>query len=337
MELTSELKTFFTEAANELQGRARRFFQAQVVKLLGKGVQRRAAEELEWNRGTIRKGMHELASGIRCEDDFSARGRKPTEVHLPNLLQDIKAIMDAQSQTDPTFKTTRLYARVSAKAVREQLIKQKGYSAEVLPCEETIRVKINQLGYRLRSVQKSRPKKKLPETDAIFEQLDKLHQETAQDKTILRLSLDAKATVLIGQLSRGGKTRVIVKALDHDFQPDEKLTPFGILLPQYDELYLYMIKSRLTSDCIVDCLHDLWLTVGERFPYVKTLLLNQDNGPENHSRRTQFMKRITEFADEFQIAVQLAYFPPLSQQVQSHRTGLGSDGKQLEWQSVGYD
>ncbi len=317
MELTSELKTFFTEAASKLKGYARRFFQAQVVKLLGKGGQRRAEKELEWNRGTIRKGMHELEGGIRCEDAFSARGRKPAEEHLPNLLEDIKEIMDAQSQTDPTFKTTRLFARVSARAVREQLIKQQGYSEQELPCEETIRVKINQLGYRLRSVQKSRPKKKIPETDAIFAQLDKLHKEAEQDEAILRLSMDAKATVLIGHLSRRGKTRVIVKALDHDFKPDKKVTPFGILLPQYDELYLYFAKSRITSDFIADCLRDFWLTVRERFPQVKSLLINQDNGPENHSRRTQFMKRITEFVDEFQVTVQLAHYPPLSQQVQS--------------------
>jgi hypothetical protein len=318
MELTSELKTFFTEAARKLKGYACRFFQAQVVQLLGKGGQRCAEEELEWNRGTIRKGMHELEGGIRCEDAFSARGRKAAEEHLPNLLQDIKEIMEAQSQTDPTFRTTRLFSRVSAKAVREQLIRQKGYSDEELPCEETIRVKINQLGYRLRSVQKSRPKKKVPETDAIFEQLDKLHKEAEQDETILRLSMDAKATILIGHLSRGGKTRVTVKALDHDFKPDEKLTPFGIVLPQYDELYLYFAKSRITSDFIADCLRDFWLTVRERFPQVKSLLINQDNGPENHSRRTQFMNRITRFVDEFQVTVQLAYYPPLSQQVQSN-------------------
>jgi len=315
MELASELKTFFIEAASKLTGHTSRLFQAQVVRLLGKGGQRRAEEELGWNRGTIRKGMHELESGIRCEDAFSARGRKPAEAHLPNLLEDLKEVMEAQSQTDPTFKTTRLFSRVSAKAVREQLIKQRGYSDKELPCEETIRVKINQLGYRLRSVQKSRPKKKIPETDAIFEQLDQLHQEAAQDNTILRLSMDAKATVLIGHLSRGGKTRVTVKALDHDFKPDEKVTPFGILLPQYDELYLYFTPSHFTSDFIADCLRDFWLTVRERFPQVKSLLINQDNGPENHSRRTQFMNRITEFVDEFQVTVQLAYYPPLSQQI----------------------
>ena len=116
--------------------------------------------------------------------------------------------------------------------------------------------------------------------------------------------------VLIGPFSRNGKTRVLVRAADHDFKPDAKLTPFGIFLPQYNEVYLYFTASRVTSDFIMDCLQDFWLTVRTRFPLVRTLLINQDNGPENHSRRTQFMKRITDFADQFQVTIQLAYYPP---------------------------
>jgi hypothetical protein len=122
--------------------------------------------------------------------------------------------------------------------------------------------------------------------------------------------MDAKAMVLIGPFSRKGKTRVIVRAADHDFKPDAKLIPFGIFLPKYNEVYLYFTASRVTSDFIVDCLRDFWLTVRTRFGHVRTLLINQDNGPENHSRRTQFMKRITEFVDEFQVTIQLAHYPP---------------------------
>ncbi len=48
--------------------------------------------------------------------------------------------------------------------------------------------------------------------------------------------MDAKAMLPIGLFSRGGRTRVVVKALDHDFKPEAKLTPFGIFLPDYDEL-----------------------------------------------------------------------------------------------------
>ena len=86
MELTSDLKNLFIETAQTLTGNDCRIFMAQVVKLLGKGGQRRAALELGWNRGTIRKGTHELESGIRCYDNFSGRGRKSIEKHLPNLL-----------------------------------------------------------------------------------------------------------------------------------------------------------------------------------------------------------------------------------------------------------
>jgi hypothetical protein len=118
-----------------------------------------AQRQLGWCRNTIRKGMSELESGIPIEDNFSARGRKKAEEKLPNLLGDIRAIADSQSQTDPTFGTIRLYTRLTAAEVRRQLIVQKEYTDNELPTEETIRVKLNELGYQLRAVQKSRPQK----------------------------------------------------------------------------------------------------------------------------------------------------------------------------------
>lgn len=157
--MTAELKTTYIEAAKMLKGSERRVFMARIVKSLGHGGQGLAACELGWCGDTIRKGMKELESGHPIVDNFSARRRKKTEEKLPNLLIDIQAIVDGQSQTDPTFQTTRLYTRLSAAEVRKQLIAQKGYTDEELPTEETIRVKLNDLGYKLRAVQKSRPKK----------------------------------------------------------------------------------------------------------------------------------------------------------------------------------
>jgi len=66
----------------------------------------------------------------------------------------------------------------------------------------------------------------------------------------------------------------------------------------------------VTSDFIVDRLVDFWKSENHRFSLVKSLVLNQDNGPENHSRRTQFMKRIVEFVQEYKINIRLAYYPP---------------------------
>ena len=159
LELTDELKATYIETAKTLKGSDRRIFMARIVRSLGYGGHSKAERELGWCRNTILKGTNELDSGVRIVDNFSARGRKKAEEKLPNLLLDIQAIVDGQSQTDPTFQTTRLYTRLSASEVRKQLIVQKGYTDKELPTEETIRVKLNALGYKLRAVQKSRPKK----------------------------------------------------------------------------------------------------------------------------------------------------------------------------------
>jgi len=310
MELSPELKDIFIETGQELKGYARRIFQAKVVNFLGQGGQRQAEKELGWNRGTIRKGQEELSGGFGYWDQFRQRGRKPAEHHLPYLLDDITSIAEAVSQTDPTFQTTHLYLRLSAAAVRRELIEQKGYREEELPGEDTIGAKLNQLGYCLKKVQKSQPLKKLPETDAIFEQLAEVNAQADEAETKLRLSVDTKATILVGLLSRGGQSRVVVKALDHDYRPEQKVTPVGVFLPRYHEMYIFLTTGPVTSDLIVDCIRQVWLRNQARFPRVKTLVINQDNGPECHSRRTQFMKRLTELADETQQTMVLAYYPP---------------------------
>lgn len=127
---------------------------------------------------------------------------------------------------------------------------------------------------------------------------------------VLRLSMDAKATVKVGPFARGGKSRTLVTATDHDFAPDATLTPVGIFLPASDELFIYGVTSKVTSDCLVDRLGQWWETVRERYAHITTLVINLDNGPENHSRRTQFMQRLVDFVQWYRVNIRLAYYPP---------------------------
>jgi len=152
--ITPAEKEMYIETAKQLKGHQKRLYMARVVKALGRGGQEYASQKLGWNRNTIRKSQRELETGFRCVDNYQARGRKRTEERLPNLLEDIRAIADQHSQTDPTFQSTRLYLRLSANSVRQALIKQKGYSDEQLPSTETIRERLNELGYRLKRVKK---------------------------------------------------------------------------------------------------------------------------------------------------------------------------------------
>ena len=127
---------------------------AKVVQTMCSGSAMKAHKELEWNRVTLSKALKELNGGFCYIDRYYARGRKRAEEHLPGLLDDIREIADRYSQTDPTFRTTRQYTRLTSAALRRQLIEEKGYTDAELPSEETIRVKLNELGYGLKRVKK---------------------------------------------------------------------------------------------------------------------------------------------------------------------------------------
>jgi hypothetical protein len=159
MELTATTCAFLKETAEAFHGSQRRQFMAKTVEAFALS-QRQTQRLLGWSRDTIRKAQQELRCGITCLDNFSARGRKPVEAHLPRLFHDIHDIVHDHLQTDATFQTTRLYCRLSAPHVRQQLLARKGYTDLQLPSERTIAAKLNLLGFRLRTVTKSRPQKK---------------------------------------------------------------------------------------------------------------------------------------------------------------------------------
>ena len=102
-ELTAEVCVLLREAAQAFHGAQRRRFMAETVAAFGLS-QRRAERQRGWARDTIRKAQHELHSGITCADNFSARGRKPAEFHLPHLLPDLCDRVRDHLQTDPTFQ-----------------------------------------------------------------------------------------------------------------------------------------------------------------------------------------------------------------------------------------
>jgi len=151
--------------------------------------------------------------------------------------------------------------------------------------------------------------KKIPETDAIFDQVRKVNREADETQGILRLSMDAKTSVKLGSFSRGGQSRVEVEAADHDFGDKGSLTPFSILLPQHDDLFISFAESKVTSDYIWDRVEEHWSEWQAKYS-PSTLAINQDNGPENNSRRTQFIKRAVDFANQHGVTIRLAYYPP---------------------------
>ena len=191
-------------AARRLTGFQRRAFQAEVASESCSGNARLAERRFGWGRETVEKGLHERRTGLRCLEDFVARGKRRVEDQDPGLAADIRAICEPHSYADPSLKATRRHTNLSAAEVLQALI-ARGHAQADLPAERTMRNILNRMNYRLKRIGKGKPLKKVEETDAIFANVRAVRQEARADPATLEISMDTKAKVALGEYVRGGK------------------------------------------------------------------------------------------------------------------------------------
>ncbi|HSB69508.1 MAG TPA: hypothetical protein VLT62_09265 [Candidatus Methylomirabilis sp.] len=205
MEDTVErLDALIRSGARRLTGYQRRSYMAEVATELCGGSARHAERRFGWGRETVEKGLHETRHGVCCLEHFTARARGPSEQKDPRLADDIRAIVEPHTYADPELKSPRRYTNLSAAEVREALI-AKGYSREEVPAERTMRDILNRMNYRLKRIQKGKPLKKTDQTDAIFANVERVHDQSRDDPEALEISMDTKAKVALGDYARGGK------------------------------------------------------------------------------------------------------------------------------------
>lgn len=161
-ELTAAVRETIESAARKLTGFRRRQFQAEVARQYCQGSARQAERTFGWGRDAVETGLNELRTGIRCGEDFSGRGRHKTEEQQPALVGQIHAIVEPKSQADPKFQTPLAFTRITAAAVRKQLVAWASSSQQRVPAERTVHDILNRLGYRLRRVCKTKPQKNFP-------------------------------------------------------------------------------------------------------------------------------------------------------------------------------
>jgi hypothetical protein len=160
-------------AASQMTGSKRRAFEAEMAWKYCAGNPLQAESIFGWSRRTVAVGLAERRTGIICLGAQSAfSGRKRWEDTHPEAADDLRRLADAHAQQDPTFRTTLAYTRLTAQAALAALTAQ-GYREDQLPAPSTMAEVLNRLGFRLRKVVKAKAQKKLKETDAIFDNLEK--------------------------------------------------------------------------------------------------------------------------------------------------------------------
>ena len=160
-ELTDDTRRAILRAGQLLTGHQRRRYQAEMAHAYCGGSARLAETTFGWGRDAVRTGPNELRSGIRCLDAFTDRGRPKTEDACPELEDHLRRVVDPHAQADPKLQTPLAYTRVTAAAVREALRAVPELAGRV-PSRQAVGDILNRLGYRLRSVLKTRPRKKCP-------------------------------------------------------------------------------------------------------------------------------------------------------------------------------
>lgn len=198
------LDTLIRSGARRLTGYQRRLFQAEVALELCGGNPRQAERRFGWGRETVATGLHESRHGMRCRENFAARGRKRSEQRDPQLAADIREIAEPHTDADPELKSARRYTNLSAAEVLEALLR-KGYAKDRLPSERTMRDILNRMNYRLKRIRKGKPLKKTEHTDAIFANVRAVREQVRGDAEALEISMDTKAKVALGDYVRGGK------------------------------------------------------------------------------------------------------------------------------------
>jgi hypothetical protein len=160
-------------AASKMTGPKRRAFQAEMALKYCGGNPLLAETSFGWGRRTVAVGLAERRTGIMCLGAQSAcSGRKRWEDTHPEAADALCQLAEAHAQQDPTFRTTLAYTRLTARSALAALRTQR-YGEDQLPSPSTMAAVLNRMGFRLRKVIKAKPQKKIAETDAIFDNIEK--------------------------------------------------------------------------------------------------------------------------------------------------------------------
>ena len=159
LELTQRMVETIQSAAKHMSGHRRRAFQAEVALQYCAGSARRAESIFGWGRDAVATGLDEARTGTLHEDRVSERGRSKSEEIHPELVAVIHSLVAPQTQADPKFQSPLAFTRMTARAVREQLLAHDATHA-VTPAERTVHTILHRLGYRMRRVRKTIPQKK---------------------------------------------------------------------------------------------------------------------------------------------------------------------------------
>lgn len=312
MILSQKIENSYKNCIENIKKVKNRLEKAKMIKALiydldGKGISI-IANLLGMAFNTVKTYYLTDFNNVQLSIEF--RGRKKVEDKFPEIKNQIRDILNDYEYTDSHFKTETLFVDLSLQNLRNELIHRYGYTEKTCPCRSTLLRILNDLGYKIQKVKKTKVLDKIPETDAIFENVNETKQFISKSSDVVAIiSIDDKNRKKIGNISDNGYSWFKRQSLDHDTNFNCTVVPFGILDLKTNETFVYCNKGSSTANFKVDCIEQYLINKKEIFD-IKRLIIFLDNGPENSSRRTLWIKCLIDLAKKYNVSIELVYYPP---------------------------
>jgi transposase len=294
------------ELLNEKQWRHYLALEAQE-----RGSVAQVAQEARVSQNTIRRGLREGEAGERYSPGDRQReeggGRKQAVEKDARLLADLESLLEPKGDPMSLLKwTTKSVAHL------KEALERMGHEV----AQTTIRRILRALGYSLRANKKNIEGTSHPDRDAQFEHIHSTCQAFEQQGNPI-ISVDCKKKELLGQFKNNGAEwqakgeATEVNVYDFLSIADGKAIPSGIYDLVHNHGFVNVGIDHDTAEFAVESIRRWWQQQGKGlYPGKKALLITADGGGSNGVRNRLWKKTLQELADEEQLAITVAHYPP---------------------------
>jgi hypothetical protein len=294
-----------------LNERSRRLWAATESIAIGYGGDILVSDATGIARKTVRKGRREIEQGVASTGRIRrpGAGRPRLTQGQPGLKEALENLVDPVTRGDPT---SPLRWTCKSRAKLAAALTTQGWKIS----STMVGRLLNDFGYSLQSVRKSREGTSHPDRNAQFEYINATADRYLQSKQPL-ISVDTKKKELVGDFRNGGREwqpkKSPEKALVHDFPSDSigKAIPYGIYDMARDEAWVSVGCDHDTPAFAVASIRQWWKKMGKRsYSNAKTLFITADAGGSNGYRSRVWKHELQKFADETNLRVRVSHFPP---------------------------
>ena len=314
--LTSEsLSHLFSRLRPLLGEREWRLVSAGVAEILGRGGITAVARIAQAGRGTITRGLSELAGGAeevslpRGRQRLPGAGRKRLTEQDPTLLRDLEALVEPTTRGDPQSGL-----RWTCKSLRKlsSELERQGHQVSARKVGELL----HEQGYSLQANRKTEEGSDHPDRDAQFAHINQLALDFQQRGQPV-VSVDTKKKELVGNFRNGGQEwqpkGQPQRVATHDFpsQAEGKAIPYGVYDLGQNQGWVSVGTDHDTAEFAVASLQQWWQQMGAAtYPEAKELLITADGGGSNSSRGRLWKVALQRFADAAGLRITVGHFPP---------------------------